>query len=418
MARYMDGKLYVATHGAGLQVFDPKTETWKGYGPEQGLPSSDVDQFFPIGGGVLYCNTRRTHYMLNLAGGVTLVHRADQRNWEQDWVVNWNLLSAWRDAERVVAIGDNGIWDNLLGKPPKRLPSPGVLCVADMDGRRLCFCNNGLFEIAPDGTCKLIRAWQRCGNCDMGLGTMFPGIFTYGDCPVNTYTTAVSAVGSCFLIVGNACPLTIYDTKTDTWYRSIPILSGWSVDPLAGSHCIWGASLEGMKYFSLDDAIAYAKSRGLVMTTAEYRERRQQIVDTFGPLDREFRPRHREFDSAKAAFRQVLDAEPDQPDALLLMGILHVREGLNQPDEAIKYFSRASELENDPLASYTGMDLWFRVLLDRQQWKEAGDLGDKILQRYPTMDQWCRRDVEQLRERLPATIDRERRETTAGENVQ
>ena len=62
----MDGKLYVGTHGFGLQVFDPKTATWKSYSPEQGLPSRDVDEFFPIGGQMLYCNTKRTHYTLKV----------------------------------------------------------------------------------------------------------------------------------------------------------------------------------------------------------------------------------------------------------------------------------------------------------------------------------------------------------------
>ena len=53
----------------GLQVFDPKTETWKSYGPEQGLPSRGVDQIFPIGGHVLYGNTAGTHFTLDIADG-------------------------------------------------------------------------------------------------------------------------------------------------------------------------------------------------------------------------------------------------------------------------------------------------------------------------------------------------------------
>ena len=48
MARYLGGKLYVATEKSGLLVFDPKTKSWKCYGPEQGLPEAEVRTFFPL----------------------------------------------------------------------------------------------------------------------------------------------------------------------------------------------------------------------------------------------------------------------------------------------------------------------------------------------------------------------------------
>jgi tetratricopeptide (TPR) repeat protein len=143
----------------------------------------------------------------------------------------------------------------------------------------------------------------------------------------------------------------------------------------------------------------YAKAAGRVMTTTEYRRRKQQFIDAAQPLDRaKLNLGMHRFDQAKAALRQVLDAEPNQPDALILMGFLHDRSCLNRPDEAIEYYRRAAALEDDPIASYSGMYLWVCVLKNRRQWKETVDLCEKILQRYPGLGEHERQDSEWLRD--------------------
>ena len=124
-ARYVDGKLCVATHGIGLQVFDPKTETWKGYGPEQGLPSGGVDEFFPLGGRVLYCNANRTHFMLNVAdGAVTLVHRPDPKNWwAADWPPGWKMCLVQRNGGQVMGIDEVRHVGRLAGQRAPAAPA-------------------------------------------------------------------------------------------------------------------------------------------------------------------------------------------------------------------------------------------------------------------------------------------------------
>jgi tetratricopeptide (TPR) repeat protein len=409
-ARYMDGKLYVGTHGAGLLMFDPKTASWKGYGPEQGLPSRDVDEFFPIGGNVLYCNARRTHYMLNLAdGAVTLVHRADLRTWETDWMVDWNLRLAWGDGQRVVAVDDGGVWDNLLSKARKRTPLPGQACygwhaddgsqpailgVAEANGRRFCVCRGGLYELDAAGKVTVLRAWE---TTNYWLHPAGWHINAPADCPIPDLNVACAA-GSHLVFTGH---LTIYDINSDTWYGPVNLgLGNPPLSPLATSQgMLWGAGPTGLTCLALDDAVAYAKSLGRAMTTAEYRRRKQQFIDAATPLDRaKFALSMRQFDTARAALQQVLDAEPNQPDALLLMGLLHVRECLNRPDEAIKYYRRAAELQNDPVASYSGMYFWACVLLDHRRWQETIDLCEKILRRYPGLDESNRAAIERFRD--------------------
>ncbi len=67
---------------------------------------------------------------------------------------------------------------------------------------------------------------------------------------------------------------------------------------------LWGAGPMGLTCLALDDAVAYAKSIGRAMTTAEYRRRKQQFIDAAKPLDRaKFTLGMRQFDKAKAALQ-------------------------------------------------------------------------------------------------------------------
>ena len=412
-ARYIDGKLYVGTRGFGLQVFDPKTEHWKSYGPEQGLPSRDVEEFFPIGGQMLYCNTKRTHYMLNLINdAVTLVHRTDLQTWEEDWSVGWNLQLAWRDDERVIAVDGAGVWDNLLSKARKWTPLPnptcygwpmgndsrtGLLGVVESNGRRFCVCRGGLYELDTAGKVKVLRVWETTHYCP---NPMTWHVVAPADCPITDWTNVVCATGAHIVFTDHRYMI-VYDINSDTWYGPLNVgLGNRPLTPLATSQgMLWGTWPTGLTCLALDEVIPYAKSIGRAMTTTEYRQRRQQFIDVAKPLDcAKFNLGMRRFDKAKAALQQVIDAEPNQAEALLLMGFLHVRDCLNQPDEAIKYYRRAAEIENNPVASCSGMFFLACVLADRQQWKETLDMCEKILMRYPGLEQGDRQRIQWLQD--------------------
>ncbi len=413
-AHYIDGKLYVSTHGSGLQVFDPKTKTWKGYGPEQGLPSRDVDEVFPIGGQAIYCNSNRTHFILSLAdGAVTLVHRADLRTWEKDWSVDWNLLLAWRDGRRVVAVDNGGVWDDLLSASRIRTPLPaapcygwppsndsrmGILNVLESGGRRLCVCAGGLYELDAAGKAKLLRAWQTTNYWLKPAGC---NVIAPADCPFLGIPDVLGPAGS-YLAFTDHFNLAVYDLSSDMWYGPLHVdVGSGRPGPIVTSRgVLWGAAFPlGLTCLALDDAVAYAKSIGRAMSTTEYRRRQQRFIATAKPLDRaKFNLGMRRFDQAKAALQEVLDTDPDQPEALLLMGFLHLRECLDQPDEALKYYRRAAALEDNPVASYSGMYFWARILHDRRQWAETLDLCQQISRRYPGLEPWDRQLVDQLRD--------------------
>ena len=384
----------MGTHGIGLQVFDPKTETWKSYGPEQGLPLRDVDEFFPIGGRFSTATenapTIRSTWP---TPAVTLVHRGNLWTREEDWTVGPTLLLAWRDGQKVVAIDGDGVWDNLLsnarkwtplpdqtcyGWPAEAYPCKGILGVVEIGGRRLCVCRRGLYELDAAGKFKVFRAWETNGSWSNPAGGW--SVEAPADCPIAgpCWPDVVCATESHLVL---SSPLTIYDVNSDTWYGPLNVsLGSWTSTPLATSQgMIWGTSDSGLTCLAVDDAIAYAKSVGRAMTTAEYRRRRAQFIDAAEPLERaKFALAMRQFDRAKTAFQQVLDADPRQPEALLLMGVLHEHSCLDQPDEAIKYYRRAAALENNPDASYPAMYEWALVLKDRRQWKEVVNLCERI----------------------------------------
>jgi hypothetical protein len=415
-ARYIEGKLYLGTSGrfpgaaaAGLLVFDPKTETWKTYGPEQGLPGSSVDAFFPIGGQMLYCACSAGHYTLNLAtGAVTLVHRGDT---EAGSLINNNLRLLWHNAGRLMGASECGIWSDLLSKDARcsplsnqtcygwqmdAAPHMGIIAAAEADGRRFYFCRGGLYEIDAAG--NTLRSWwteyqlQPAGG-GLGINTGL-GIVAPADCPLQNLPR-IYAIGS-RLLFADYGQWTVYDPKSDTWYG--PINScGCDATLTAADGGLWGtmAPERALFYVPLGNVIACAEALGRVMTTTEYRRRNQQWIDAAKPLDRaKFALGMRQFDKATSTLQQVLDAEPNQPEALILMGFLHDRSGFNQPHEAITYYRRAAELENDPIASYSGMYLWLCVLKDRQEWRGAIDLCEKILRRYPVLDPRDRQRVQ------------------------
>ena len=97
----------------------------------------------------------------------------------------------------------------------------------------------------------------------------------------------------------------------------------------------------------------------------------------------------------------------------MLMGFLHDRECLNQPDEAVKYYRRAAALEDNPDASYSGMYLWAAPLEHRRQWQGDARSLRKIFRRYPGCEGDLHRQiVSQLRDSARQQLAAKDRETT------
>ena len=412
-ARYIDGKLYVSTHGSGLQVFDPKTKTWKGYGPEQGLPSRDVDEVFPIGGQAIYCNSNRTHFILSLAdGAVTLVHRADLRTWEKDWSVDWNLLLAWRDGRRVVAVDNGGVWDDLLSASRIRTPLPaapcygwppsndsrmGILNVLESGGRRLCVCAGGLYELDAAGKAKLLRAWQTTNYWLKPAGC---NVIAPADCPFLGIPDVLGPAGS-YLAFTDHFNLAVYDLSSDMWYGPLHVDVGSGARP--HSH-VAGRALG--RRLPLGPHVPGARRRGRLRQEHRPRHEHHRISPPPAAIHR---------DGQAAGPRQVqprhAPVRPGQggPPRGARHGPRSARgpaaDGLLTPPRVSRPAGRGAEVlppgrrvEDNPVASYSGMYFWARILHDRRQWAETLDLCQQISRRYPGLEPWDRQLVDQLRD--------------------
>ena len=261
-------------------------------------------------------------------------------------------------------VADNrGIWTDLFEKAATCAERSRVTCygwqasgppamssMVEAAGRRFCNCNGGLYEIDAAG--RTLRTWWTGGFFyPAGRGpddNDSPAIIAPADCPISDGALVeLHAVGSRLVMAaGSHLWFAVYDLPSDTWYG--PLDEFWCavVTPSGG---LWRGGSDGLRYLSLDDVMAYAEATGRAMTTAQYRQRREQFIAAAKPLDRgKFALAMRQFDRAKAALQEVLQAEPDQPEALRLMGFLYDANCLNQPDEAMKYYRRLAAVEGDP----------------------------------------------------------------------
>ena len=197
-AAYVGGRLYLATSRCGLLAFDPKTEKWSIFGPEQGLPKECVTSIYPLDERTLFCVGKHEYYRrvryptldrlkdnrvrdelrhaspvcytIELPEGkVTLRHRAT------DAVADFGPNLFWRDGRKLMAWGQNGLYNNLLGTElmfserkcgapygwsdsDGSISSDGFVGLAEAAGRRFVTCN-GLHEF--DSTGRIIGSWWR-----------------------------------------------------------------------------------------------------------------------------------------------------------------------------------------------------------------------------------------------------------------
>jgi tetratricopeptide (TPR) repeat protein len=430
-AWYVEGRLWLGTCGTGLHVFDPKTETWKGYGPEQGLPSSMVRQFFPIGGQVFYCNAGDSQYTFDAADGTVklfqpLLPPHLEEPHKKGMYVSEFLLT-WREDGRLLGLTGGGLWTDLLCTNPqhRRIASAAYEGwgsnrlhntfggAAEADGRRFCTTSEGLHEL--DSANRLVRSWWSLFHIEQA-NRLRLALLGPPTCPLPYSARTPRATGSKLILTNNSS-LTVYDVKTDTWYGPLCYHLSRNKLLVTPDGSLWGTTPAGdaLGYFVLDDVMRQATAAGRAITTTEYLRRRQAFIEAAPPLERgKLLLGMGQFDRAIAAFQKVLEAEPDQPEALLLMGFVHDRDCLKQPDEAMKYYRRLAESPNDPNASFSGLLFWMYVLKDCQRWEEALELNETLLRQYPVLDPAYSHDIRTIGNQCRQQLARKDAKPAAG----
>jgi hypothetical protein len=269
--------------------------------------------------------------------------------------------------------------------------------MAEIDGRRFVTVG-GLHEFDRSG--KIIRSWWRetgyRGDVNLSWNLRLPP-----DCPIQTDMMACTGTLLVFAAGGS---LTAWDPRTDTRYG--PLASGGAMYVHGTRAGTWLTSPGRMEFVPDEAIVAAARGAGRVTATAQYRARQREAVAAMKPLDRAKTAfAMREFDVARKLLAEILRDDPQCAEALLLQGYMYDLWCTNQPDEALKYYRRLSDL-NDPGASFSGMYLQLNLLRKLQRWPEALAAAEEILAAFPRLDDFHQRDVNWWRDHLRQELGR------------
>jgi len=153
---------------------------------------------------------------------------------------------------------------------------------------------------------------------------------------------------------------------------------------VSGRRGIWMGTPSGMLFMETHVFIAAAKKAGRVITSEQFKKRQDQIILASAPLEQaKWGIMRHDFTKAVTALKAAFQKEPDNPEALLLMGFVHDACCLNKLDEAMKYYTRLSAIKDNPSARMTGLRAQFTVLLRQKKWKQAIDAGETFEKEFP-----------------------------------
>ncbi len=411
-ATYLARRLYLGTLRNGLLVFDPTTERWSRFGPEQGLPAEGVYAVHPLDGQTLFCAGRSEQralacYTLRLPEGtVTLRHRMEGE-------LSRSLPAMfWHDGQSLRAWSRHRLCDDLLAPELKvtrqdcgvpygwaypdaslgcNYPEGFIAC-AEVDGRRFV-TNAGLQEFDARG--KIVRSWWGKSNYDTHYGPEF-SLSLPPDCPIQSMYMV--AAGERLVFIGSESVLA-WDPKTDTWYGPLAVTE--ACHAVGTRRGIWLGTGEGLVFVAMDNLLATAERLGRVMTTDQYRRRQQEVIAAMPPVDRaKVAYSMRQLDQAKKLTQTALEDDPECAEALLLMGYLHDVWALNQPEVAMEYYGRLAELTANPNASFTGMYRRLVFLRAQKRWPEAMTVIEKIDATFPRLYDFHQRGIDWWRNHI------------------
>lgn len=415
-SRYIGGKLYLGTKYSGLLIFDPGTEKWTIVGPKQGLPAWSLNTFFLINKNTLFCTSRvqephyiPIHYTLNLTNGkIKLIRKYNPfAPYKQRKYIPHRLEGVWYDGGKLNAWEQFGLWRDLLSSQPKhnritRKVAYGwrvtgwrgkhVLGMVEVAGRRFIQCHDGFHEFGPDG--KIIRShYNQMSFHPTGTPSGWNNrrLVIPQTCPANG---TMFACGN-MLFFDNVA----YDPKNDTWYG--PVFLGGYRYVVGTRSGIWLSSSRGLTYVNAKDFLDTAKKSARVMTTAQWNKRREKKISAQSALNQaKFAFTMRQFKKAKRILSGILKTNGNNAEVLLLMGYLHDKWCMNQPEEAIKYYSQLTKIKNNLPANLSGMYMWFHVLKGQKKWAKALELNEKISKSFSGINNDRLREIRRLSQRM------------------
>lgn len=408
-ATCLDGRLYVGTKRTGLLIIETGSGASEAVGLAQGLPDMNVRYVARLDGERLLIVTgekERTAYCTLEAktGRITLIHRLDGKSplYRTPSYIWWN-------GEKLMAFGFAGLAQDILRTPPEFANWPNVwphgwkrqrysgpsepTSMAVVNGNRYVMACMGLHEIDDVGGVR--RSWWNrtrfSAACPGPDGLSPRGITTPSglpdESPRTSYKYVAGARRHLFLVGEQAgtADLLCYEPATDSWFGPLRLKHmGEHPYPMGGAEGIWVGGTEGLAYVATADFLEAARAAGRVMTTAAVADRKRELAEAAGPFEAaKFRLLLRDFAGARQRAETILAANRNDPQALLLMAVLHDFWCLDQPDESLRWYRRLSAMEGDPSAIYTGLYGEFRINYTLKRWNAAIAAGERLLEEIP-----------------------------------
>ncbi|MGD9125937.1 MAG: tetratricopeptide repeat protein [Planctomycetia bacterium] len=440
---YVDGKLILGTLQSGLLIFDPHTEKWTKISTTEGLSENHVQKIFPLDKKRLLViqrgykmNEAHKNYNEEIAvcsivdlssKKVTLLYkhapfyRVCRAFWYEDGkVVGWNDKG--RVADPLAGSENTRRW-----RARDAYGWPGVDYellinkVASVGDRVYCITDVGFHECNTEG--KILRSWWP-GRSYKGVQG-FNNLSVPASCPLSLEMIHLGGrmiqAESLLIFLGDES-LTLYDTKNDTWYGPVRLYQRAGNRILcayATPHTLWLSvegygnfgNTQGLERVAIKDFMARARELGRALTSKQYLEKRQVLIDALEPFDQaKVYFMIRKFKKSKALLEKILAKKPDHPEALLLMGHLHNSWCLKKPEAAIEYFQKLVDLKDNPQARFTGLYWQCEVLRRQKRWQETDRMIRQIRQEFPRLAAHLQRNLDSLQKRAKQNLRQSKKE--------
>ncbi len=415
-------KLYFGT-SEGLLEYDSQKGAWRVFGPKEGLPQQKVYTLLPLDGGKLFCHggDGREHGFfceIDPAKSEIKLLRRLVREKDSYQLVNSAIKPVWRNGDTIFGVIDRRLYElPELGSaqpavyqwPDATSPADPYRCLAwrhtaVAGGRRFLLCYDALREIDEKG--GVSKTWTTvCRHRISGQTERMwcPDIELASDIPDLAYHRCykVMAQDSSHLFF-LSCWILCYEPASGTWYGPLETepWTGEQGPVVSGDSGIWFYSgNQIMAYLDTADFIAAARKAGRVITSDEFQRRRRQYIEAAPPLERaKWAMCMQQWQQAREICAGILDGDPGNVEALLLMGMVHESNCLNKLDEAIGYYQRLADMKDNPRAAYTGLLYQYRLYIEagrqddarrvdeliRELKKPAAAVGKLIRQNYPS----------------------------------
>ncbi|VAX38395.1 hypothetical protein MNBD_PLANCTO02-819, partial [hydrothermal vent metagenome] len=373
-------------------------------GPKQGVPKWSIGSFFPVDDHTFFCTSYPgLHYTFDVKNqSIKLIHKANGRR-ERDRY-DYRFDSIWKESDLWMGWSSRGLVKDLLGKatlvqkdphskyrPRGNGDSSYLPLRVNINGRKFIWnLDSGLVEYHSSG--KTIRAWH-------GLRWQsFSGFNGSQPQPANKKPhpffeprypreSPLARVGD-YLAITSGTYLSLYHPKKELWYGPFVMQSKSMLGTEKGLW-LFGDSGGPLTYAPLTEMIKIAEKNNLVLTPEKFIQKKRDYIKTlpqkYPTVPKKYQAfgwiAEGEYTVAHKILLEVLKEDPNDAHALLMIGHLHEKKGI-QPASKAEYYYKKLIKQTDNKAICTGMWRLIHSYYSQKKWRKAQSALDQFDKHY------------------------------------